>query len=178
MTIVARHWLSSAAVVPQERGDDFLAVVDDNDWSEGLGVYRGFFSTFRIRASRSVWFHWPLPTPVEQNGQRLALASASLLWETLDDARIDWVTMQHGGMDRLELTPRLVSPPSVAIPFEPAPAFRQWCPETDRRLSEFALPSPLPLRFGLQLCVMVSADADHDGTVRFYGAGADFVIAR
>jgi hypothetical protein len=35
------------------------------------------------------------------------------------------------------------------------------------------LPAPLPLRFGVQLCVMVSA-AEQDGTVRFYGAGADF----
>ncbi|WP_286130814.1 hypothetical protein [Blastomonas sp. CCH5-A3] len=39
------------------------------------------------------------------------------------------------------------------------------------------LPAPLPLRFGVQLCVMVSAPEDRDGLVRFYGAGADFTAA-
>ena len=41
---------------------------------------------------------------------------------------------------------------------------------------EIALPQPLPLRFGVQLCVRVSAPEVSDGTVRFYGAGAAFSI--
>jgi len=172
VTIVARTWVPAAAVVPQERGPDYLGAVDDADWSEGVGFYRGFFSAFRVRAGKSVWFHWPLPVTVEQDGKPLALHGVSLLWECLEGARIDWVTVQHGGMDRIELTPRLTAPASVAVPFEPEPEFRPWCPQTDRRLSEIALPLPLPLRFGVQLCVMVSAPEDVDGTVRFYGAGA------
>lgn len=173
MTIVARHWLPGAAVVPQERGPEFLGPVDGADWSDGLGFYRGFFAAFRVRAGKSVWFHWPLPTPVEIQGKPLFLHSVSLLWECLDGARIDWMTVQHGGMDRIELTPRLSSPASVAVPFEPDPEFRPWCPVTDRRLSEISLAAPLPLRFGVQLCVMISAP-DGDGAVRFYGAGAEF----
>ena len=173
MTIVARQWLPAAAVVPQERGPEFIGAIDNADWSDGLGFYRGFFSAFRIKAGKSVWFHWPLPTPVEQNGAPLFLESVSLLWEVLDGARIDWMTAQHGGMDRIELTPRLKAPASVNVPFEPEPEFRQWCPVTNRQLSDIALPAPLALRFGVQLCVMVSA-AENDGTVRFYGAGAAF----
>lgn len=174
MTIIARHWVPAAAVVPQERGGDHIGPVDGADWSEGIGFNRGFFSAFRIRAGKSVWFHFPLPTPVELGGKPLFLASLSLLWEVLDGARIDWVTVQHGGMDRIELTPRGSAPDSVPVPFEPTPEFRPWCPETARRLSEMPLCPGLPLRFGVQLCVGVAAPADADGTVRFYGAGAAF----
>lgn len=176
MTIVARHWLPAAAVVPQERGPAFLGVVDEAEWSEGLGYYRGFFSAFRIKAGKDVWFHVPLPTPVEQDGQQLALHSVSLLWEVLDGARINWMTVQHGGMDRIELIPRLTSPEAVPVPFEPDPEFRKYCPDTNRQLSEIMLPSPLPLRFGVQLCVLVSS-SERDGLVRFYGAGAAFINA-
>jgi hypothetical protein len=174
MGLIARIWVPSAAVVPQERGPDMFAAVDGADWSEGVGFYRGFFSAFRIRAGRSVWFHFPIPTPVEQAGQPLALSAIELLWEVIDDARISWATVQHGGMDRIELIPRLTSPESISVPFEPEPDFRPWCPVTNRQLSIMALDAPLPLRFGVQLCVQVSAGAA-DGTVRFYGAGANFV---
>lgn len=173
MSATTRIWLPAAAVVPQERGPDFLAPVDGADWSAGGGFYRGFFSAFRIRAGRAVWFHFPFPTPVEQCGKPQALTALDLLWEVLDGAVIQWATVQHGGMDRIELIPRLTSPASVAVPFEPEPDFRPWCPATDRQLSTFELPTPLPLRFGVQLCVMVSG-GDQDGTVRFYGAGASF----
>ncbi len=169
--------MPAAAVVAQECGPDYLGVIDDAAWSEGRGFYRGFFSSFRVRAGKTVWFHWPLPTPVELGGQRLALASISLLWETRDDAAISWITVQHGGMDRIEMTGRMQPPPAVPVPFTPTSEFRPFCPENDRQLTEIALPAPLTLRFGVQLCVMVSAPEDRDGTVRFYGAGADFVVA-
>jgi hypothetical protein len=157
VSIVQRTWLPAAAVIPQERGPGYLGVVDGADWSEGIGFYRGFFSSFRIKAGKAVWFHWPFPTPVEQNGQALYLHSLSLLWECLDGAQIGWMTVQHGGMERIELTPRLTAPASVPVPFEPEPEFKPYCPVTDRQLSEISLPQPLPLRFGVQLCVMVSA---------------------
>lgn len=173
MTIVARHWVPSTAVVPQERGPEFLAAVDGADWSEGTGFHRGFFSAFRIRAGKDVWFHFPLPTPVELNGKPLFLDSVSLLWETLDGARIGWMIAQHGGMERLPLTERLVAPPASSEPFAPPELWRQYYPASDRKLTEISLSKRVPLRFGVQLCVLVSAP-DHDGTVRFYGAGAAF----
>lgn len=173
MSATERIWLPAAAVVPQERGSEFIGEVDGAAWSEGVGFYRGFFSAFRVKAGKAVWFHWPFAIPVERDGAGFVLTEVSLLWETLDGARIDWMTVQHGGMERVELTPRLHAPASVPVPFEPAPEFQPWCPETDRRLSEIRLPAPLHLRFGVQLCVMVGA-GDSDGTVRFYGAGAGF----
>lgn len=170
MTIVARHWVSSAAVVPQERGPDYLGTVDGAEWSEGFGFHRGFFSAFRVRAGRDVWFHFSLPTPVELGGKPLYLDSVSLLWECLDGARIGWIVVQHGGMERIPLTERLAEPPSRIEPYEPPVEWRQYHPVSQRRLTELPLAPRLPLRFGLQLCVMVSAP-DGDGTVRFMGAG-------
>lgn len=168
-----RIWLPSAAVVPQERGPDYLAAVDGAEWSEGLGFHRGFFSTFRIRAGRDVWFHFPFPTPVEEDGEDRSLTAISLLWETLDDARIGWIVVQHGGMERLPLTERLAAVSSEPVPFDPPEQWRAYVPQSARRLTELPLQSALPLRFGVQLCVMVSAP-ERDGTVRFYGAGATF----
>lgn len=177
MTIVARHWVPAAAVRLQEQGPEYLAAVDDAGWSEGVGFLRGFFSAFRIRAGRDVWFHFPLPTPVEQDCQPLLLDSISLLWETLDGAKIGWLVAQHGGCERLPLTERLVSPPAVPEPFTPPEQWRQYYPAMDRQRTDIVLTPRLPLRFGIQLCVMVSAPADRDGTVRFYGAGAAFASA-
>lgn len=173
MRIVARHWVPSAAVVPQERGSEFLAPVDGADWSEGQGFHRGFFSAFRVRAGKDVWFHFPLPTPVEQEGRQLCLASLSLMWEAPDGACIGWIVAQHGGMERLPLTERLGPVPSEPVPFEPPELWREYYPASARRLTELTLAPPLPLRFGVQLCVMVTAQAQ-DATIRFYGAGAAF----
>lgn len=174
MGIVARHWLPSAAVVAQERGPEFLGPVDGAEWTDGIGFYRGFFTSFRIRAGKTVWFHWPLPTPVEHDGRPLLLDSVSLLWETGEGARIGWIVAQHGGMERLPLTERLAEPPSVAVPHEVAEADRPYHPQGERRLTELTLSPRLPLRFGVQLCVMVSAEPGCDGMIRFYGAGAAF----
>lgn len=173
MTIVARHWVPSAAVVPQERGSAFLGVVDSAEWSEGCGFYRGFFTAFRIKAGKDVWFHFPLQTPVESNGNQLFLESLSLLWECLDGARISWIVAQHGGMERLPLTERMGAISSRPVPFDPPELWRNFYPTACRQLSELTLQPRLPLMYGVQLCVMVSA-SDADATVRFYGAGAAF----
>lgn len=173
MTIVARHWIPSAAVVPQERGSEFLGVVDGAEWSEGDGFYRGFFSAFRIKAGKDVWFHFPLPTPVEVNGKPLFLESVSLLWECLDDARIGWIVAQHGGMERLPLTERMNAVPSRGAPFDPPELWREYYPASNRQLTELSLDPRLPLQYGVQLCVMITAP-EADATVRFYGAGAAF----
>ena len=113
---------------------------------------------------------------MERDGQQLALASVSLLWEVLDEADLTWVVLQHGGVERIPLTERLSSPPYTNIPFVPPEQWRAYYPDMQRRLSEFAMPAPLPLRFGLQLSVGVNAGTS-DGTVRFYGAGAAFCRA-
>lgn len=173
MAIVLRQWVPSAAIQAQERGPEFLGIVDDAEWSNGRGFYRGYFSAFRIKAGKSVWFHFPLPTTVELLGKPLWLAAVSLLWETLDGARVDWLTVQHGGMDRLELIGRGGTIPAEAQPFDvPADALGR-IPETSRKLTEVQLREPLAVRFGVQLCVMITAD-DRDGTARFFGAGAAF----
>ncbi len=171
--VTDRIWLPSAAVVPQERGTDYFAPVDGADWSDGFGWHRGFFSSFRLRAGRDAWFHFPLPTPVLRAGQQQALAEISLLWEVADGARIHWLVLQHGGMERIPLTERESEPDSEAVPFDPPEQWRQFYPASARRLTTIAFDPLLPLRFGVQLCVGVRA-SESDGTIRFYGAGAGF----
>jgi hypothetical protein len=173
VTITDRIWLPSAAVVPQERGTDYFAPVDGADWSDGFGWHRGFFSSFRLRAGKDAWFHFPLPTPTLRDGKPMALAELSLMWETVDGARISWLVLQHGGMERLPLTERLQEPPSEPVPFEPPEQWRDYYPASARRLTTLPFDPVLPLRFGVQLCVGVSAP-ERDGTIRFYGAGAGF----
>ena len=174
--IVERIWVPSAAVVPQERGPDYIEAVDGAAWSEGVGFHRGFFSSFRLRAGKDVWFHFPLPTVVLRDGRGLALADLSLIWETLDGARIIWLVLQHGGMERLPLTERMAEPPSSPLPFEPPEQWRDYYPASARRLTEIPFDPPMPLDYGLQLCVGVSAP-ERAGTVRFYGAGASLTWA-
>ena len=173
MGVTDRIWLPSAAVVPQERGTDYFAPVDGADWSDGFGWHRGFFSSFRLRAGRDAWFHFPLSTPVLRNGRQQALAEVSLMWEVTDGARIHWLVLQHGGMDRIPLTERETEPDSQAVPFDPPEQWRQFYPASARRLTTIAFDPVLPLRFGVQLCVGVTAP-ERDGTIRFYGAGAGF----
>jgi hypothetical protein len=174
--IIEKIWLPGAAVVLQERGAEFIAPVDGADWSEGCGFYRGFFTAFRLRAGRDVWFHFPLPTPTLRDGHALALSALSLLWETMDGASITWVVLQHGGMERLPLTERLAPVPSLPVPFDPPEKWREFYPPSNRQLSTFDMTEPLPLNFGLQLSIGVRA-GETDGTVRFYGAGAEFCAA-
>lgn len=171
--IANRIWLPSAAVVPQERGTDYFAPVDGADWSDGFGWHRGFFSSFRLRAGRDAWFHFPLPTPVLREVRHQALAEVSLMWEVTDGARIHWLVLQHGGMDRTPLTERGAEPDSEAVPFDPPEQWRHYYPASARRLTTIAFDPLLPLRFGVQLCVGVTAP-NEDGTIRFYGAGAGF----
>lgn len=174
--IVERIWVPSAAVVPQERGPEFLEAVDGADWSEGVGFNRGFFSTFRIRAGKTMWFHFPFPTPVMRTGKQLALADVSLIWETLDGARIIWLVLQHGGVERHPLTERLAEPASTPLPYEPPEEARPYHPACDRRRTTIPFDPPMPLEFGVQLCVGVST-GEAAGTVRFYGAGLSLVEA-
>lgn len=173
MSIVARQWVPAAAVVPQERGPEFLGQVDGANWSEGLGFYRGFFASFFIQPGKDVWFHWPLPTPVEAGGKPLFLDSISLLWEVDGTASIGWMTVQHGGLERIPLTDRMVIPPSVEMPHPVAEEDRKYFPVSNRRLTEMDIRPHMALRFGVQLCVMV-AGGEKGGVVRFHGAGAAF----
>lgn len=173
MAIIVRQWVPSAAIQAQECGPEFLGIVDDAEWSNGHGFYRGYFSAFRIKAGKSVWFHFPLPTTVELFGKPLWLATVSLLWETLEGARIEWLTVQHGGVDRVELVRRGETPPTQTQPFDMPMDAKGRIPEMARKLTEIQLEEPLALRFGVQLCIMVTA-GDQDGVARFYGAGTGF----
>ena len=160
---VNEHWLAAAAVVPQQRGPDWLGGIDGEAWTEGHGYYRGFSSSFAIPADKEVWFHWPFQIAA---GSRVS--GFKLLWEVEGDARIGWAVAHHGGSERLPLTERLAPLSGEPVPFAPPELRRDRYPPMHRILSDLPLPEPLSSRFAMQLCIMVAGHAG--GTVRFYGA--------
>ena len=162
-------WMPSAAVRSQHWGSEFFDVVDDHPASELGGFYRGFTTSFKLRAGRDSWFHFPITTPSLIAGQPLALERLSLLWETDGTATIAWVTMHHGGQTRIELSPRNRPIDGELQSGEQDP---RWPPMAMRR-TDWPIDPVLPVAMGIQLCIFVSA-GDAPGIVRFYGAGASF----
>jgi hypothetical protein len=162
-------WVPSAAVRGQHQGSEIFDVVDEHPGSELTGFYRGFSASFRLRAGKDSWFHFPIATPAMIAGAPLALERLSLLWETDEAASIGWVTMHHGGQTRIELSPRNRPIEGELHSVQQDP---RW-PRMAMRRTDWSIDPPLPVAMGIQLCVWVSA-GDAAGIVRFYGAGASF----
>ena len=162
-------WIPSAAVRSQHIGDTVFDVVDDHPGSDFAGFYRGFTTSFKLRAGKDSWFHFPITTPSIIAGTPLALERLSLLWETQGAASITWITMHHGGRTRVELSPRNTPVEGELEEFQQDP---RW-PAMAMRRSDWRIDPVLPVAMGIQLCIFVSA-ADAPGIVRFYGAGASF----
>jgi hypothetical protein len=162
-------WIPSAAVRSQHIGDTVFDVVDDHPGSDFAGFYRGFTTSFKLRAGRDSWFHFPITTPSMIAGTPFALERLSLLWETDGAASIAWVTMHHGGRTRVELSPRNTPIEGELEAFQQDP---RWPPMAMRR-SDWRIDPVLPVAMGIQLCIFASA-ANAPGVVRFYGAGASF----
>lgn len=162
-------WASSAAVRIQDAGPNFLDVVDQQENSDQSGFYRGFTTSFRLKAGKGTWFHFPLPTPSVIGGASLALSRVTILWDCEDGARLSWATVHHGGANRIELSPRESEISGrIESDFETPHGLK-----IRMRRQDFAIDAPLPVAMGLQLCLYGEA-VKEAGTVRFYGAGAAF----
>jgi hypothetical protein len=72
-------WVPSAAVRSQHTGGTVFDLVDDHPGSEFAGFYRGFTTSFKLRAGKDSWFHFPITTPSMIAGVRLAIERLSLL---------------------------------------------------------------------------------------------------
>jgi hypothetical protein len=162
-------WMPSAAVRSQHTGSTVFDLVDDHPGSEFAGFYRGFTTSFGLRAGRDCWFHFPITTPSIIAGTPLALERLSLLWETEGAASIAWVTMHHGGQTRIELSPRDTP---IADELQAMQQDPRW-PRMAMRRTDWRIDPLLPVAMGIQLCIFVNAPAA-PGIVRFYGAGASF----
>ena len=165
-----QYWAASAAVRAQDTGPEFFDVVDDHPGSDFAGFYRGFSTSYRLRAGRGTWFHIPLPTPTMIADRATALTGVTLLWDVDDHARIAWVTLHIGGATRIELSPRATSiRGSVETEFDTSHGLKIRMLRT-----EFGLERPVPVTMSVQLCVQAEA-GEAPGVIRFYGAGAAFV---
>lgn len=158
MAEVAQIWAPGNIVRIQQAGPETLRPFEDKPLSDQYGFAGGFATSFRLAAGAEAWFHFPFTTPVVlPSAKQLYLDHTRLLWETKEGAEIGWVTIHHGGVDRIELTPRLTLLRGKHIDGESS--------ET-----KFPLAKRLPLKFGVQMCVWVRAP-EAEGSVSFYGAG-------
>lgn len=167
-----RHqfWAASSAVRAQDTGPEYFDIVDEHPGSDVMGFYRGFSTSYRLRAGRGTWFHIPLPTPAMIAGEPVKLSGVTLLWDVEDHARITWVTLHIGAATRIELSPHLNTVNgSVEMEFETPHGLKLRTLRT-----EFELDQPVPVTMGVQLCVQAEA-GEASGVLRFYGAGAAFV---
>ena len=164
------YWASSAAVRAQDTGPEFFEIVDEHPGSDYAGFHRGFTTSYRLRAGRGTWFHFPLPTPALIASAPTALRRITLLWDADEHARITWVTVHIGGATRVELSPRATEVHGNVDSESETPHGLKI--RTLR--TEFELEPAVPITMGVQVCIYAEA-ADQAGVIRYYGAGATFI---
>jgi hypothetical protein len=158
MPEVASIWAPGNIVRNQQAGAKFLLPFEDKPLSDQYGFAGGFATSFTIAQGKEVWFHFPFQTPVALPGApRIYLAEARLLFETKRGAEIAWVTVHHGGLQRIELTPRLTILSGRHV-------------DGLDEVNTFPLRPRLKLTYGVQMCVLARAP-EAAGDVSFYGAG-------
>jgi len=170
MAIISEFWAASASIRAQDTGPGIFDIVDGQAGSDVAGFYRGFTTSFRLKAGKSTWFHVPLPTPTVIWGKRLSLSTVTLLWDCEDGACFTWATIHLGGATRIELTSRATA---ISGEIDTALEYPNGMKVTTRR-TDLPLAEPLPVTMGLQLCLNGEAP-EKAGTLRFYGAGATFI---
>ncbi|MBL8549008.1 MAG: hypothetical protein JNJ73_03410 [Hyphomonadaceae bacterium] len=158
MPEIARIWAPGNIVRNQQAGPEVLRPFEDKPLSDQYGFAGGFATSFRLAAGAEIWFHFPFATPVMLPGApQLYLDHTSLLWEAKDGAEIAWVTIHHGGAERIELTSRLTILAGRHV----------------EAASVFPARPRLHLKYGVQMCVLVRS-LQNEGVVQFYGAGLSF----
>lgn len=162
----SEFWTASAAIRAQEVGARVFDLVDSHPGSDLAGFYRGFTTSFRLKPGVSSWFHVPLNAASLIADRQQSARKITLLWDAEDDLKLSWATVHQGGADRIELTAmnsditgEVVS--RIEMPHGLSITMRQ---------TEFHLPQPLKVRFGLQLCLLAES-GERGATFRFYGAG-------
>lgn len=158
MPEVTRIWAPGNIARNQQAGPEFLLPFEEKPLSEQYGFAGGFATSFKVAAGKDIWVHFPFQAPVSLPGAReLYLAETYLLFETKNGAEIGWVTVHHGGVQRIELTPRLKLLTGCHV-------------DGLDEVNTFKLTPRMKLSFGVQMCVFVRAPQT-DGEISFYGAG-------
>jgi len=169
VSAITELWSPSSSIRCQDTGTSIFEPVDQHPGSDVDGFYRGFSTSFRFRPGKGNWFHFPIPTPSVIDGKSTELKQLSLVWEADENTCISWVTANHGGIERLELSPEGVSIQGKVIDEFITPH------NVSIKLvrTDFTLKVPMPVSMGVQLSVYGEAQKC-SGTLRFYSAGAAF----
>jgi hypothetical protein len=129
--------------------------------SETHGFQGGAASIYRLAPGKQCWFHFPLIAPASLGEHRtIYLDRVMLLFETTADCAITWATLQHGGLQRHELTER----------YKAIAGYHAEALDAD---NTFLIRPRLKVDFGLQLSVQVTA-GEGEGQIAFYSVGGAF----
>lgn len=189
MTLHA-SWIHGNAMRPEWVGDHLQQVQGDRwdgsngniAWSDINGLPRGWGATYRCANSLDVgflgaatagpdhpetpfeyslkgyWFHAPIPTPVIVAGARAQLERVFILWTATGDLHVAAVHVWDG-------------PTRIAVFTGSA---QQSADQLIPGATQFDLPAPHSVLFGIGVSVGVSCT--HDSDVTFHSAGADFDV--
>jgi len=168
--------------IHQVHGDRWDQTNGDIAWSDINGLPRGWGATYHCTDSRAMgfgwsqttgpyhpetpfeytlkgyWFHFPIPTPVLAEGRRASLQRVFVLWTHTGDLSLAAVHVWDGAS-------RIATLPANS---------QASADQLIQGGTQFDLPAPAVIRFGVNISVGVSCTTDSD--VTFYSAGADFEI--
>jgi len=167
---IETYFVHGNAIVPEQTGagDTFspgpLTDVAGAHWTNIIGLAQGWGRTYRGKSGQGVWFHAPIPTPVQRLGNRVrlqdvfvmlktdsgCLLSSLHVWDGADNVqRIDGL---HTGGDFWHNT---VPGVNAFSPREAGGALHQ-------------------MNFGLELSIRINFTSESN--VAFASAGANFVV--
>jgi hypothetical protein len=170
------------------RGDRWDQSSGDVNWSDIVGLPRGWGVTFRGKRSEAIgfggsrttgpfhpetpfeytlkgyWFHFPIPTPVFSAGRPATLQTVFVLWEGTTGVSPAAVHIWEGP-SRIE---------TIGFASGPGRSGAGGRSDLIDGITRFRLPTPHPPRWGISLSVGVSFE--QDGDITFNAAGADFDI--
>jgi hypothetical protein len=151
-------WVHGNAFVPPEApGPGRFLNVGNTEWTDLMGLHRGFHVTWRGRGGQGNWFHVAIPTPAVVNDTQMHLDKAYVLFRAGASAMVSAVTVWDGQ--------RLLQSFTVGVGLD-------HCGGTDP-FNTFDLTSNPAIFSGVGISVGVTFPADDE--ITFCGAGADFV---
>ena len=157
------------------RNFDFELHVPEHDYQDIVGHRVGSGVRFRGKRDRSVWFHFPIPTPVIFRGstrdERARLSAVFVMWRTDGGSRVKSVHVWDGAKDRL-MTHDL----DAFGDFSGGTGQPGSHPKLVPDRNAFTVGGDPPVFYGVGVSVLVQFPAGSDnGVITFTSAGADFI---
>lgn len=160
-----------------------LQVEDETEvpWTDVNGYPQGWGTTFHAKSRvepasfNDLWFHFPMPTLVLFENKRVELQRVHILFETTRHGHSKQVDVWYG-RTRIFTRPNLNFPPGAPTEL---PGPQNLGSTLIEGQNSFTLPTNTQglfptITFALGISILIRF-FDGDGSVTFFGAGADFI---